>query len=474
MAEAIKNDTASNKIHRLIELQDWNAIKNFSKYWYILRKDLSVNPNGCILYNGEMYIPTKLRKTVIDSVHKTHPGQADMIYLAQLIWYPQFHRDVVAQAQRCKQCTKTNKKILRRPMLDQQTMWNFSDSEPNLDIQYNTPENSDAESDTIPLARQRQSRQKKKQLQTEAQLTGTQQVTEQNKPGTPARASEAREERPNQDMPGTSYMESNQPLQHQAGPSNKRLNMNSQKLRTERKRKALSPSKKTTRPTKNKTSAFEQKAKEAAIAQTKLTLARKRLQQPAQKQHPLIHMDLSALSNSKTIEIKNLASNLSTPSPMRIVTSSSSNDFMTKSPKRNIDNVVDRIKASNQAREEQTTKDTDTDTDYANIIRIKKADPPKVSTQDNTTTQQNLTTPQPQYSSTPIQKEYHQHHQTAEHDSTSDIENEPQTNTTATENTQQIHDNDINTISATKTSEQNPISSLNTEDMEELNKLLFD
>ena len=39
-------------------------------------------------------------------------------------------------------------------MLDQQTMWNFLDSEPNLDIQYNTPENSDKESDTIPLARQ--------------------------------------------------------------------------------------------------------------------------------------------------------------------------------------------------------------------------------------------------------------------------------------------------------------------------------
>ena len=27
-----------------------------------------------------------------------------------------------------------DKKILRRPMLDQQSTWNFSDSEPNLDI----------------------------------------------------------------------------------------------------------------------------------------------------------------------------------------------------------------------------------------------------------------------------------------------------------------------------------------------------
>ena len=43
---------------------------------------------------------------------------------------------------------------------DQQSMWNFSDSEPNLDIQYNTPANSDADSDTTPLARQAQNKRK--------------------------------------------------------------------------------------------------------------------------------------------------------------------------------------------------------------------------------------------------------------------------------------------------------------------------
>ena len=43
-------------------------------------------------------------------------------------------------------------------MLDQQAMWNFSDSETNLDIQYNTPKNSEEDSDSIPLARQRQAK----------------------------------------------------------------------------------------------------------------------------------------------------------------------------------------------------------------------------------------------------------------------------------------------------------------------------
>ena len=110
----------------------------------------------------------------------------------------------------------------------------------------------------------------KKQLQKEAQLTGTQHVMEQNKPGTPARAPEEREERPNEDRPGTSYVKINQPLQHQAGPSNKKPNGNCQKLRTERKKGTLTIQKDDS-TNKNKTAAFEQKAKEEAITQTKLT-----------------------------------------------------------------------------------------------------------------------------------------------------------------------------------------------------------
>ena len=126
------------------------------------------------------------------------------------------------------------------------------------------------------------------------------------------------------DPVGTSNFQTHQ----QAGPSGKKQNPNTQKRRTERKRKAISPSKRILRPSKNKTSTFEQKSKETAIAQTKMTLARKR-KQAKQKQHPLIHIDLSALSNFKTIEIINLASDSSNSSPMRIVTSSSPKDFVT-------------------------------------------------------------------------------------------------------------------------------------------------
>ena len=188
-------------------------------------------------------------------------------------------------------------------------------------------------------------------------------------------------------------------------------------------------------------------------------------------------MDLSTFNNSKTIEIVNLASVSSAASPIRMVTSSSAKAFMNKSPKskRHIDNVVNRIKATNQAREEQNTKINvpDKDTDYANIITIKKADP-QVNPNDNNMTQQNPTAPQPQHSSEPIQQNNPQNPQTAEHDSTSDIENDPKTDTTTNHKDQPSHITDFITIPTSKTSEQSPISSLNTEDIEELNKLIFD
>ena len=145
--------------------------------------------------------------------------------------------------------------------------------------------------------------------------------------------------------------------------------------------------------------------------------------------------------------------------------------------KKHIDNVVKRIKATNQAREEKGTdiNEPDKDTDYANIITIKKADPQQTKPHENNSTQQSTITPQPQHSSTPIHQNNPQHQQTAEHDSTYDIENEQQTDTyTATKHKKQPQNTHVNIISATKTSEQSPISSLKAEDTEELDKLIFD
>ena len=291
-------------------------------------------------------------------------------------------------------------------MLDRQSMRNFSDSEPNLDIQYNTPEDYEVESDTIPLARQVQNKRRQKSPieithdklsitfgdKTSVLMNKRKQIARKTlmrrapeprgtlkplwniipdgtitdytpttisidthsrtstrirksdlaiatetyqKPTTPPQTQESkprlmhfvacktvreynrnrekipkycleekkqlqkeaqqREVRDNmeqnrrcEEMPGTSYTSDSQAIHYQAEPSSMATHepgqtrkqataqktSNAQKRRTERKRKAISPSKRTTCPTKNKTSLFDQKSKEAAIAQTKLTLAK--------------------------------------------------------------------------------------------------------------------------------------------------------------------------------------------------------
>ena len=132
--EAIKNNSNRNKIRGLIELQYWTEIKNFSKYWYSLRRDLTTISNGCILYAGKLLIPTQLRKTIFDSIRKTHPGKSEMISLAQLILYPQIYRDILALAQKCKQCTKIDKN-LKIIIAKNKNVELLTISEPNEEVQ---------------------------------------------------------------------------------------------------------------------------------------------------------------------------------------------------------------------------------------------------------------------------------------------------------------------------------------------------
>ena len=106
IAEAIKLDIQSARIRKLIINKDWLALKLYSKYWHSLRKDLSVNEKGCIIYDGKLYLPPQLRDIVL---HKTHTGQAGMMFMAQLIWFPRKLREMVLIAQRCKPCTNIGK-----------------------------------------------------------------------------------------------------------------------------------------------------------------------------------------------------------------------------------------------------------------------------------------------------------------------------------------------------------------------------
>ena len=134
ISEAIKLDNQSNRIRKMIQNQDWLALKHYSRYWHTLKKDLSVNENGCILYDGKLYIPPNLRDIALQSIHKTHTGQAGMMYMAQLIWFPRIHREIVIMAQRCKPCTAIGKNL--KPIIPKNKHTHLNNlQEPNEEVQ---------------------------------------------------------------------------------------------------------------------------------------------------------------------------------------------------------------------------------------------------------------------------------------------------------------------------------------------------
>ena len=48
---------------------------------------------------------------VLQTIHSKHPGQAGMLELAKLVWYPHIHSEIVAQAQSCKHCIEKGKNL---------------------------------------------------------------------------------------------------------------------------------------------------------------------------------------------------------------------------------------------------------------------------------------------------------------------------------------------------------------------------
>ena len=118
-------------------------------------------------------------------------------------------------------------------------------------------------------------------------------------------------------------------------------------------------------------------------------------------------MDLFNTQNKDTKKVISLVSDSSTSSPSRIVTSSSPKDFMSQTPRqrKHIVNIVNKIKAINKRLTQTTPHNTQSniETDYANLITIKKADPQPAQANDSNITQQNTTSLHPQHSSTPTQ-----------------------------------------------------------------------
>ena len=134
IAEATRNDQQSRNLFQIIEEKNWDALKHFSRYWHSLKRDLSTTLTGCILYDGNLYIPTQLRKLVMNSIHRNHQGQSGMMHLANLIWFPRIQREIVTLTQNCQPCIKIGKNL--KPIIPKSKVAHLPPlHEPNDEIQ---------------------------------------------------------------------------------------------------------------------------------------------------------------------------------------------------------------------------------------------------------------------------------------------------------------------------------------------------
>ena len=134
VAEATAKDRQMAPIIKLIKDKDWDTLKRVSPYFYSLKRDLSITPSGCVLYDNRLMIPSSLKQLVINSLHQTHPGQAGMLRLADLVWFPRIHREVTAKAQSCGDCIKKGKNL--KPLTPKNSLGILPKlSEPNEEVQ---------------------------------------------------------------------------------------------------------------------------------------------------------------------------------------------------------------------------------------------------------------------------------------------------------------------------------------------------
>ena len=134
LAETTKQDRTLTPIIKIIKDKDCEALRKSNKYFYSLRKDLAVTNSGCMLYDNKLVIPRNLKQFLIDAIHQTHPGQAGMLSLGNLIWFPCVHCSLTSKAQACEECTKQGKNL--KPLKTKQNLGKLPTlEEPNEELQ---------------------------------------------------------------------------------------------------------------------------------------------------------------------------------------------------------------------------------------------------------------------------------------------------------------------------------------------------
>ena len=83
---------------------------------YERRQDELSIEHGCLTWGNRVIIPTKLRKSVLEMLHISHPGMSSMKMLARsYIWWPNLNSDIETVVKTCTECSKFGKSVPKVP-----------------------------------------------------------------------------------------------------------------------------------------------------------------------------------------------------------------------------------------------------------------------------------------------------------------------------------------------------------------------
>ena len=103
-------DAILKEVRDCVLRNDPDRFQEICPYLFSYWRDLSVK-HGCVCLDERIAIPKAIKDAVLEDIHSTHPGSFAMLSLAQNIWWPYIHRDILAKASECKACTEIGKNL---------------------------------------------------------------------------------------------------------------------------------------------------------------------------------------------------------------------------------------------------------------------------------------------------------------------------------------------------------------------------
>ena len=103
-------DAILKEVRDCVMRDDPDRLQEISPYLFSYWRRLSVK-HWCVCLDERIAIPKSIKDAVLEDINSTHPGRFAMLSLAQNIWWPYIHRDILAKASDCKGCTEIGKNI---------------------------------------------------------------------------------------------------------------------------------------------------------------------------------------------------------------------------------------------------------------------------------------------------------------------------------------------------------------------------